>query len=73
MRGAWPSADAPSPIEMLTLSAIQAQWGRWYHIEYIPGGKYRATRPDGKVLPEADSPEGLRFAIMADHARWGTR
>jgi len=64
---AWPTADE------MTLAGIQAQWGRWYYVEYTPGGRYRATRPDGHVLPEADTPEGLDSAIRADWSRWGTR
>ena len=66
------TATRPTADEM-TLADIQAHWGRWYHVEYTPGGRYRATRPDEHVLPEADTPEGLESAIRADWSRWHSR
>ena len=50
---------------------IVARWGAFYWIEY--DGTYRATRPDGSVLPVADTPDGLDSAIRADFSRWATR
>ena len=70
---AWPAADGIDAHDALTMQNLIGLWGRWYYIEYTPEGRYRATRPDGYVLPEADTPEGLRFAIMADYSRWGIR
>ena len=52
---------------MVTLASLRVLWARWYYLEYTPGGRYRATRPDGHVLPEADTPEGLDSAIRADY------
>ena len=65
--GSWPTAAG------MTLDRIRADWGAFYRVEYTEAGRYRATRPDGLVLPEADSPEGLDSAIRADYARWATR
>ena len=70
---AWPTADGLDVCDALTMQEILAAWGRWYHIECLPGGIYRATRPDGFVLPEADTPAGLESAIRADYARWNSR
>ena len=65
--------DGISPLDSLTLQKLTEDWGRWYHLEYTGVGAYRATRPDGHVLPEADSPEGLDSAIRADFSRWNLR
>ena len=70
---AWPAAGGIDVHDALTMQDIITDWGRWYHIEYTPEGRYRATRPDDYVLPEADTPEGLESAIRADHSRWGAR
>lgn len=67
-----PSADNLDVRAALTLQDIIIQWGDYYLIEYN-GGKYRATRPDGRELPEADTPEGIESAIRADYSRWGKR
>ena len=69
---AWPAADGINVRDALTLQDIIDLWRAYYHIEYA-GGMYRATRPDGYVLPEADTPAGLESAIRADWARWGAR
>lgn len=63
---AWPTATE------MTLAAIAEKWGHWYHLEYA-AGMYRATRPDGIILPLACTPEGLDSAIRADWSRWHTR
>jgi len=57
----------------MTLKDVQVRWSRHYHLEYTQADRYRATRPDGHVLPEADTPEGLDSAIRADWSRRGTR
>ena len=67
MRAAWPT------MAEMTLTALRERWSVFYYLEYTPEGRYRATRPDGHVLPEADTPEGLDSAIRADFSRWGTR
>ena len=67
MTAAWPT------MAEMTLAVLSERWGRWYYVEYTPEGRYRATRPDGHVLPEADTPEGLDSAIRADWARWHSR
>ena len=58
-------------VAALTMQDIVARWGAFYWIEY--DGTYRATRPDGYVLPVADTPEGLDSAIRADWVRWNSR
>ena len=66
----WPAAGGTA-CGALTMQDITARWGAFYWIEY--DGTYRATRPDGYVLPVADTPEGLDSAIRADWARWNSR
>ena len=70
---AWPATDGIDVRDALTMQELVALWGAWYYIEYTPAGRYRATRPDGHVLPEADTPAGLDSAIRADWTRWNSR
>ena len=67
----WPAAGG-TVCGALTMQDVVARWGAFYWIEY-DGAAYRATRPDGYVLPVADTPDGLDSAIRADFSRWATR
>ena len=67
MTAAWPT------MAEMTLTALAERWPVRITVEYTPEGRYRATRPDGHVLPEADTPEGLDSAIRADFSRWHSR
>ena len=60
--------DALVPWDEDALDALRFHWGDAYEIE-VSGGLWRAKRRDGLGgWIEADSPDGLGWAITADYA-----